>query len=114
MASFKELVVWQKGVDLTVCTYAIAKQLPASEHYGLSSQITRASVSIPSNIAEGHRRNNKPEYRHFCAIALGSAAELETQLIIIERVYPDVDVKVAMVLNIEVQKMLTALVAKLS
>jgi four helix bundle protein len=114
MASFKELIVWQKAIDLTVYTYEIAKLLPAEEKFGLSSQITRAAVSIPSNIAEGYRRNNKAEYRHFCALALGSAAELETQLIIIQKVYKHLEVTNAGVLNIEIQKMLTALISKLS
>lgn len=113
MASFKDLLVWQKGIELSVVIYEIARQLPKTEQYRLALQITSAATSVPSNIAEGYRRNNTAEYRHFCGIALGSAAELETQLIIIQRVFPDVDVTVAMNLAVEVQKMLTRLIAKL-
>jgi four helix bundle protein len=113
MASFKDLIVWQKAVDLSVLTYKLAKELPTNEIYGLYSQITRAGVSIPSNIAEGYRRNNKKEYHHFCGIALGSAAELETQLIIIQKVYPKLMVQQVMEQDIEVQKMLTVLISRL-
>ncbi len=73
----------------------------------------RAAVSVPSNIAEGYRRNNKKEFHHFCGIALGSAAELETQLIITRRIYPTVDVDASLDLNDEVQKMLSSLIKKL-
>ncbi len=113
-AGFKDLVVWQKGIDLVEAVYESVAQLPDSESYGLASQMTRAATSIPSNIAEGYRRNNRAEYRHFCAIAVGSAAELETQLIITRRVYSQIDIEPAMMLDIEVQKMLTTLISKLS
>ena len=113
VASFKDLLVWQKGIELSVETYEVARQLPKTEQFRLASQITSAATSVPSNIAEGYRRNNTAEYRHFCGIALGSAAELETQLIITQRVFPDVNSTVAMGLAVEVQKMLTGLIAKL-
>ncbi len=113
MSSFKELIVWQKGIDLVETVYGVSTKLPSHEKFGLSSQITRAAVSIPSNVAEGYRRSNRKEYAHFCAIALGSAAELETQLIIINRVYPEIDIDLAVGLNVEVQKMLTILISKL-
>lgn len=81
--SFKDLTVWQKSVNLSVNIYELTAKLPNTEKFGLSSQLRRAAVAIPSNIAEGYRRNNRKEYIQFCGIALGSAAELETQLIII-------------------------------
>jgi len=113
VSGFKDLVVWQKGVDACVLIYELCQELPASERFGLSSQMKRAAISIPSNIAEGYRRNNRKEYCHFCGIALGSAAELETQLIITSRVYPRVATESVMELNIQIQKMLNSLIGKL-
>jgi len=113
MASFKELIVWQKGLDLTMLIYTLSNELRRSEEYNLCSQMRRAALAIPSNISEGHRRNNRKEFRQFCGIALGSGAELDTQLIITSRVYPNIDVSGALKLCTEVQKMLNSLVAKL-
>jgi four helix bundle protein len=80
--SFRDLLVWQKGVQLTVLVYQLSKTFPREEIYGLTSQMRRCAVSIPSNIAEGAGRLNTPEYRHFLGIARGSSFELQTQLII--------------------------------
>lgn len=82
VSSFKELRIWQEGVALAKEVYVLADQLPENERYGLRSQITRAAVSVPSNIAEGSRRRGTNDLHHFLSIALGSLAELETQLII--------------------------------
>ena len=82
MNRFKELKVWQKSVDLSTEIYRISEKIPNKERYGLISQMTRCSVSIPSNIAEGAGRNGKGEFKHFLGIALGSSFELETQLLI--------------------------------
>ena len=82
MKNYKELKVWQRGIELAKSTYALVRQLPREETYGLRSQMTRAAVSIPSNIAEGSSRTSENEYRHFLEIALGSCFELDTQLII--------------------------------
>lgn len=82
MHKFKELQVWQKSVDLAVDLYKITKQFPTEEKYGLVSQINRCGVSIPSNIAEGAGRNSTGEFDHFLGISTGSSYELETQLII--------------------------------
>jgi four helix bundle protein len=82
MTSHKELKVWQKGIELVKSIYEITKSFPISEQFGLTSQMRRAAVSIPSNIAEGCGRNSNKELTHFLYIALGSSAELETQLII--------------------------------
>lgn len=82
MKSYKDLIVWQKSVDLSVMIYQITEGFPKSEIYSLTSQIRRCSVSIPSNIAEGQRRGHKTEYIQFLRIAFGSGAELETQILI--------------------------------
>ena len=78
---YRELIVWQKAMDLVVDIYSITKLLTREELYGLTSQLRRAVVSIPSNIAEGNSRNTTKEYFQFLNIALGSKAEIETQLI---------------------------------
>lgn len=82
MKNYKELKVWQRGLEIVTATYALVRQLPREEAYGLRSQMTRAAVSIPSNIAEGSSRTSEKEYRHFLEIALGSCFELDTQLIV--------------------------------
>ena len=84
IASFKDLRVWFEGIDLVGEIYAICTKLPKEELYGLASQMKRASVSVPSNIAEGHSRNHRAEYRQSVYIAIGSLAELETQCCIAE------------------------------
>lgn len=80
ITSFKDLRVWQEGVLLAKEIYNLCSKLPKEELYGLSSQMKRAVVSVPSNIAEGHSRNHRSEYRQYVYIALGSLAELETQI----------------------------------
>lgn len=82
MHKYKELTVWQKAVDLAVEMYQIAGELPKEEQYGLVSQIKRCAASVPSNIAEGAGRNTNGEFGHFLGISNGSSCELETQLII--------------------------------
>jgi four helix bundle protein len=78
--SFRELVVWQKAMQLTVHVYELTKTFPREELYGLTSQMRRAAVSLPSNIAEGHGRLNSREFRQFLGIARASNCELQTQL----------------------------------
>ncbi|MBN2119575.1 MAG: four helix bundle protein [Candidatus Omnitrophica bacterium] len=80
--SFRDLKVWQKGIELVKEIYTITKSFPKEEQYGLSSQMRRASVSIPSNISEGYRRRHVKEYKQFINIALGSCGELETHVVI--------------------------------
>ncbi|PWB47614.1 MAG: four helix bundle protein [Candidatus Methylomirabilota bacterium] len=82
MNSFKELTVWQNAYRLALEVYRITCAFPSSEQYGLASQMKRASVSIPSNIAEGYKRQSRKEYLQFLSIASGSAGELETQLLL--------------------------------
>ena len=80
MKSYRDLIAWQKGMDLAVEVYEVTASFPAEERYGLVSQLRRASVSVPSNIAEGHGRLTTPEWQHFLAQARGSNNELQTQL----------------------------------
>jgi four helix bundle protein len=82
---YQDLKVWQVAIDMVADIYKLTEQFPRNESFGLVSQIQRASVSIPSNIAEGHARGSNREFHRFLLIALGSTAELETQLIIAER-----------------------------
>lgn len=84
--SYQELQVWQKAMQCTVELYALVKRLPIDERYGLSDQMRRAALSIPSNIAEGAERNSTKEFVRFIYVAQGSRAELETQLLLCERV----------------------------
>src|SRR3989338_3130572 len=84
MAHYRELTVWQKAIELVVLVYRYTGQFPAAEQYGLTSQMRRAAVSIPSNIAEGSRRRGK-DIRQFLLIAFGSCSELETQFEVSKR-----------------------------
>ena len=86
MRNFKELKIWQKGIEIASETYKIISHFPTSEKYGLSSQMTRSAVSIASNIAEGSSRKSEKDYHRFIEIALGSCFELETQLVIAKAV----------------------------
>lgn len=86
--SYKELNVWKKSIEIVNRIYEITERFPHKENYGLSSQMQRAAVSIPSNIAEGFVRGHTAEYRQHLRVALGSCAELDTQLVIVgEREY---------------------------
>lgn len=85
MNRLKELLVWQKAIDLAVDVYKVTEKLPKEERYGLISQINRSVISIPSNIAEGAGRNTAKEFNNFLGIAQGSSFELDTQLIISNR-----------------------------
>jgi four helix bundle protein len=78
--SFRDLVVWQRAMELTVAVYRLTTEFPRKELYGLTNQIRRSAVSIPSNIAEGQGRKNAAEFKHFLRIARGSNCEVQTQL----------------------------------
>lgn len=82
ISSYKDLLIWKKGIIIVVKVYQLTKAFPSEELYALTSQIKRASVSIPSNIAEGYGRNTDKSFSHFIDISRGSLCELETQLII--------------------------------
>jgi len=111
--SYKQLTVWQKSINLVEGIYTLTSEFPNAEIYGLTSQMRRAVISIPSNIAEGQKRKDLPEYLQFLRIANGSAAELETQLIISRRLYPRLTYSSVEPLLEEVQKMLTVLIRTL-
>lgn len=85
MNNHRDLEVWQKSIDFAVNIYRLTEKFPSSELYGLVSQMRRSAVSISSNIAEGAARNGNKEFIQFLHVALGSASEIETQLIIAER-----------------------------
>lgn len=112
--NYRKMIVWQKAMQLTELTYVAVKKLPKEELYALSSQMRRAVVSIPSNIAEGAGRNTDKDLRHFMTIARGSATELETQLMICEMLrYLSIDdVKPIMILLDEVRRMLSVLIIR--
>ena len=82
---YHDLLAWQKAMDLVEDVYKLTRTFPKEEQYGLSSQIRKAAVSVPSNIAEGHCRNGRREFVHHLSIALGSLGEVETQMIIARR-----------------------------
>lgn len=88
MRTHKDLTVWQKSMELVELIYKITNKLPKSEIFGLISQMQRSAISIPSNIAEGAKREHKTEYIQFLSIANGSASELETQLLLTKKLYP--------------------------
>lgn len=113
--SYKDLLVWQKAMDLTEEVYRLVKFLPREETYALSDQMRRAVVSIPSNIAEGHGRNSTKEYINFLFIARGSQSELETQLLVCLRLkyFSESEVKSALDLCDELNRMLNALINSL-
>jgi four helix bundle protein len=115
MKNFKNLSVWEKSHQLTINVYKQTTNFPAHELYGLTSQIRRACVSIPSNIAEGSGRNSDPEFARFLTIAHGSASELSYQLFLsFEIGYISSESYSILESNVtEVQKMLNAFIQKL-
>jgi four helix bundle protein len=115
MKDYSKLAVWQKAHELTVRTYTITAEFPASETYGLTAQIRRASVSIPSNIAEGCGREGDAELRRFLLIAQGSASELQYQFHLARDLgfLTDIEYTIVDACVDEVRKMLTSLIQKL-
>lgn len=113
---YKELIVWQKAMILAEEVYRLVRLLPKEEIYSLSSQMRRAVVSIPSNIAEGQSRNSTREFANFLSIARGSNAELETQIDLCVRLgyIKGTQTETAVSLTEEVGRMLTALIGKLA
>jgi four helix bundle protein len=111
---FKKLLIWQKGMEIVKETYEISAQLPDNERFGLRSQITRATVSVPSNIAEGSSKQSKKEYVRFLEIALGSLFELETQVLVIDQLgLGEKQLKMSLLKNIdEEQKMIMSFIKK--
>jgi four helix bundle protein len=113
MKNFKKLKIWQKGMEIVEETYKITRQLPKTEVYALASQMNRCSVSIPSNIAEGASRRFERDQARFIQFSMGSSFELETQLILSSRLYPEIYVEGLLVLLEEEQKMLAGYFSKL-
>lgn len=96
--NYRDLIVWQKSMELVVAVYDMTKKFPKEEMYGLTSQVRRAVVSIPSNIAEGQGREYKKEFYQFLSIAYGSLREVETQVLISEKLnYIDESVCIAII-----------------
>ncbi|TZF94898.1 four helix bundle protein [Chryseobacterium panacisoli] len=108
MHNFEKLLFWQKSIVLAKNIYMICPEISSDEKYGLISQIRRCTISIPSNIAEGSGRNSNKEFNHFLAIALGSAFELQTQLILVKELDLLSEEKVNALLNevSEIQRMI--------
>jgi len=113
--SYKELVVWQRGIQLVTATYDFTGDFPKEELFGLSSQIKRAAVSIPTNIAEGRFRGTRKDFVQFLRIAYASGAELETELFIAENLKFGEKAKLEKVRNflLEIMRMLNAMINKL-
>jgi four helix bundle protein len=113
--SFKDLVVWQRAVQLSLAIYKLTAAFPEFERFGLTSQLRRASVSVASNIAEGYGRSSKGEYFLFLGHARGSNCEVQTQLLIAEELGfgPEPLHRVAQNLSEEVSRMLVAIMSKL-
>lgn len=114
--SYKDLIVWQKAMELVIQIYELIDNLPASEKFGLVSQMNRCAVSIPSNIAEGSRRGSRKDFKNFLTIAFGSGAELETQIIVLKNLKFGRELntdKIESLLS-EVMKMLNSMRQKLS
>jgi four helix bundle protein len=113
--SWRELIVWQRAMETCIALYRLTRTFPREELYGLTNQIRRAGVSVPSNIAEGYGPLTREQYRHFLGIAQASNFELQTQLILARELgfaTPD-QVAPAESLSCEVGKMLTAMLKKL-
>ena len=112
---YRDLVVWQKAMEVAKQVYLLVKGLPKEEIYALSDQMRRAAVSIPSNIAEGNARNSDKEYAQFLSIARGSKAELETQLLLCKEIgyLTQTEIQPLLVLLKEIGKMISVMIRKL-
>ena len=113
--SYRELLVWQRGMDLVELIYKFTENLPAREQWGLSSQMRRASISVPANIAEGYGRQSSGNYKQFLSISRGSLLELEThvELCIRLKYLKKTDGELLLNIIIEISKMLTSLISKI-
>lgn len=114
--SYKELIVWQRAMELVREIYLVTTRFPKDELYGLVSQMQRAAVAIPSNIAEGYLRKHRKEFTQFLSISSGSAAELETQILICISLdkFKHIDFSRAQALLTEVMKMLYVMTEKIN
>jgi four helix bundle protein len=114
--SYRELLVWQKGIALSKEVYKITSKFPKEERYALTDQINRAAISIPSNIAEGQARQHSKEFRQFLYMALGSLAEIDTQLTIAKELeyLNDKDLNGLNEKIVELRKMIGGIISKLT
>ena len=115
MKNFKELIIWQRGIEIVKKVYHLTKQFPTQEKFGIISQMTRSAVSIAANIAEGSSRDSDKDYARFLQLALGSAFELQTYLVIVKEMqWTSVDeiIQVELLLEEEI-KMIHSFIKKL-
>jgi len=115
MRNFRNLEIWTRGIELVKEIYKLTSKFPSTEKFGLISQMQRASVSIPSNIAEGCSRNSDVEFKRFLEIAIGSSFELETQIIIaneLNLINPTETKETIIIIN-TLQKQINALITKI-
>lgn len=115
VSNYKELIVWQKSMDLAEGVYKATANFPKEETYGLTSQMRRSAVSVASNIAEGYSRNSRGEFIQFLGIAKGSLSELETQILLAVRLglIKENNSEIILGLCVEVSKILTVFKTKL-
>ena len=113
--TFKELIVWQKSMDLVDEVYALTKIFPKMEMYALTNQVRRAVVSVPSNIAEGFKRNTEMDFARFLSISAGSCAEVETQIYIAirQKMINEEQAEIALSLCDEIGRMLGSMIGKI-
>ncbi len=116
MNSYRDLIVWQKSIDLVTLVYKMTSSFPKEEKYSLTSQLKRSAISVPSNIAEGYGRKYTKEYSRFLQIARGSLYELQTQLEISKNVgfVNSIELKPIESLCLEIEKMLNSLISKIN
>lgn len=109
---YRDLIVWKKAMDLVVAIYELTKKYPSAELYSLTTHTKKTAISIPSNIAEGRRRGSSADFRHFLIIALGSGAELETQIEIARKLKLAKEINFKKVDNLlnEIMKMLNKMI----
>ncbi|MDX2277769.1 MAG: four helix bundle protein [Hyphomonadaceae bacterium] len=115
VTNYRQLTVWSKAMDVAQEIYRVGRLMPKQEEYRLTSQLIRAAISIPANIAEGHTRATRKDYAHFISISRGSAAELETLVLLAERsaLLPPGETRPLLASIEEIGRMLTALHARL-
>ena len=115
ISSHQDLIIWQRSMDLVERTYKITSKLPSAEQWGLTSQMRRAAISIPSNIAEGYGRQATGEYRHHLSIGRGSLLELETQVLLCQRLGYFEPKEIDLLLDEieQISKMLASLISKI-
>ncbi len=113
--SYRNLIVWQKSIEVCTLIYRLTQDFPRDETFGITSQLKRAAISVPTNISEGHSRNSKKEYRHFVGIARGSLTEIETLITLTKNLQFTSENKITEITDLctEIGKMLTSLNRKL-